>query len=224
MRVFRTFLSSNSHSKLAKKLSAIALSYASPTLPMDGRTPSTLQRFPKAKLVYWLQIDLHSPLSTRVKAVCPALMLNYMIPLCIVGRVNSPCPAIGTRKRMGSCHRDLSARIGARWRHRIVLSGAGALPPRARARGGSHSDVAPHGKRAQSRFHITVVRNDQGGSEKNIRSLDPPEQSVFDLSSGSGETTVAIAQAVANRSQPICTRRNYHEELSCFKTIVMPFL
>ena len=39
---------------------------------------------------YWLQIDLHSPLYTRVTAVCSSLMVNYMIPLCIVGRVNSP--------------------------------------------------------------------------------------------------------------------------------------
>ena len=44
--------SSNSHSSVAKKLSHIALSYASPTDPMDGRTPASLHRNPKATEVY----------------------------------------------------------------------------------------------------------------------------------------------------------------------------
>jgi hypothetical protein len=38
--------------KRAKKLSHIALSYASPTLPIDGRTPACLQRRPNAMDVY----------------------------------------------------------------------------------------------------------------------------------------------------------------------------
>ena len=50
--VFQLRLSISSHSRLAKKLSAIALSYASPTLPIDGRTPISLQRLPNSKLEY----------------------------------------------------------------------------------------------------------------------------------------------------------------------------
>ena len=38
----------SSHSRVAKKLSAIALSKQSPTEPMDGATPISRQRFPKA--------------------------------------------------------------------------------------------------------------------------------------------------------------------------------
>ena len=49
---FQLRLSMSSHSRLAKKLSAMALSYASPTLPIDGRTPISLQRLPKSRLVY----------------------------------------------------------------------------------------------------------------------------------------------------------------------------
>ena len=45
--------SSSSHSSVAKKLSHIALSYASPTLPIDGRTPISRQRCPKVIAVYW---------------------------------------------------------------------------------------------------------------------------------------------------------------------------
>src|SRR5438445_2506283 len=46
--------SSNSHSRVAKKLSHSALSYASPTEPMDGRTPASRHRLPKATEVYCL--------------------------------------------------------------------------------------------------------------------------------------------------------------------------
>src|SRR6267143_3189198 len=46
--------SSNSHSRVAKKLSHIALSSASPTDPIDGRTPASLQRLPNASEVYCL--------------------------------------------------------------------------------------------------------------------------------------------------------------------------
>src|SRR3954469_18064962 len=46
--------SSSSHSRVAKKLSHRALSYASPTEPIEGRTPASLQRLPKASEVYWL--------------------------------------------------------------------------------------------------------------------------------------------------------------------------
>ena len=44
--------SSSSHSRVAKKLSQRALSEASPTEPMDGRTPAASQRRPKAQDVY----------------------------------------------------------------------------------------------------------------------------------------------------------------------------
>ena len=50
--------SSSSHSSVAKKLSHIALSYASPTDPIDGRTPASLQRLPNANDVYWLPWSL----------------------------------------------------------------------------------------------------------------------------------------------------------------------
>jgi len=49
---------SSSHSSVAKKLSHIALSYASPTEPMDGRTPISRHRCPNAIDVYW---QGHSP-------------------------------------------------------------------------------------------------------------------------------------------------------------------
>ncbi len=42
----------SSHSRLAKNDSAMALSYASPTEPVEGRTPAASHRFPKAKDVY----------------------------------------------------------------------------------------------------------------------------------------------------------------------------
>jgi hypothetical protein len=44
----------NSHSRVAKKLSHIALSKQSPTEPIDGRTPACLQRLPNAIEVYWV--------------------------------------------------------------------------------------------------------------------------------------------------------------------------
>jgi transposase InsO family protein len=46
--------SSNSHSRVAKKLSHIALSKQSPTEPIDGRTRASRQRSPKAIEVYWV--------------------------------------------------------------------------------------------------------------------------------------------------------------------------
>src|SRR6476660_368262 len=45
---------SSSHSKVVKKLSHMALSYASPTDPMDCLMPASRQRPPKARAVYWL--------------------------------------------------------------------------------------------------------------------------------------------------------------------------
>jgi hypothetical protein len=45
--------SSSSHSSVAKKLSQSALSYASPTEPVDGRTLISRHRRPKAIDVYW---------------------------------------------------------------------------------------------------------------------------------------------------------------------------
>ena len=51
-RLRNLFRSSNSHSRVAKKLSHIALSYASPTEPIDGRTAASLQRSPNAIDVY----------------------------------------------------------------------------------------------------------------------------------------------------------------------------
>jgi hypothetical protein len=52
VNVFHLRRSISSHSRLAKKLSAMALSYVSPTAPIDGRTPISFQRLPKSKLVY----------------------------------------------------------------------------------------------------------------------------------------------------------------------------
>jgi hypothetical protein len=46
--------SSNSHSMVAKNASAIALSCASPTEPVEARTPASLHRKPKATDVHWL--------------------------------------------------------------------------------------------------------------------------------------------------------------------------
>ena len=43
---------SSSHSSVAKKLSHVALSYASPNEPIDGLTPACLQRRPNAIDVY----------------------------------------------------------------------------------------------------------------------------------------------------------------------------
>jgi hypothetical protein len=43
----------SSHSSVEKKLSAIALSYASPTDPVDGLMPVSMQRCPNATEVYW---------------------------------------------------------------------------------------------------------------------------------------------------------------------------
>ena len=45
--------SSRSHSSVAKKLSAMALSKPSPTEPIDGATPHWRQRSPKANDVLW---------------------------------------------------------------------------------------------------------------------------------------------------------------------------
>ncbi len=50
--------SSSSHSWVAKNASAMALSYASPTRPVDGRTPALRHRIPKATEVYWLPWSL----------------------------------------------------------------------------------------------------------------------------------------------------------------------
>jgi AraC-like DNA-binding protein len=44
----------SSHSSVAKKLSHMALSYASPTEPIEGRTPASRQRRPNSIDVYWL--------------------------------------------------------------------------------------------------------------------------------------------------------------------------
>src|SRR5580700_12127802 len=44
---------SSSHSSVAKKLSHMALSYASPTEPIEGRTPASRQCWPNAIEVYW---------------------------------------------------------------------------------------------------------------------------------------------------------------------------
>ena len=44
--------SSNLHSSVAKKLSAITLSWASPTEPIEGRTPASRHRLPNSIEVY----------------------------------------------------------------------------------------------------------------------------------------------------------------------------
>lgn len=58
--------SRSSHSSVAKKLSAMALSYASPTHPIDGRTPISSHRWPKVRLVYGAHsIDRCNTFSSR---------------------------------------------------------------------------------------------------------------------------------------------------------------
>ena len=52
--VWKRLRSRSSHSSVAKKLSQSALSYASPTEPIEGRTPTSLQRSPNAIDVYSL--------------------------------------------------------------------------------------------------------------------------------------------------------------------------
>ena len=52
--VWKRRRSSSSHSSVAKKLSHIALSKQSPTEPIEGRTPASRQRIPKAIEVYWV--------------------------------------------------------------------------------------------------------------------------------------------------------------------------
>ena len=51
--VAKVVRASSSHSSVAKKLSAIALSKQSPTEPIDSATPHSRQRPPKASDVYW---------------------------------------------------------------------------------------------------------------------------------------------------------------------------
>src|SRR5262249_48998529 len=50
--VWKRCRSRSSPSSVAKKLSHSALSYASPTLPIEGRTPASAQRLPNATDVY----------------------------------------------------------------------------------------------------------------------------------------------------------------------------
>jgi hypothetical protein len=50
--VLKRHRASNSHSRVAKKLSHMALSYASPTEPIEGRTPASRQRLPNSIEVY----------------------------------------------------------------------------------------------------------------------------------------------------------------------------
>ena len=52
--VWKRLRSRSSHSSVAKKLSQSALSYASPTEPIEGRTPTSLHRRPNAIDVYSL--------------------------------------------------------------------------------------------------------------------------------------------------------------------------
>src|SRR5215218_11227835 len=52
-RVGQAWRSSSSHSKVAKKLSATALSRASPTVPIEATKPASRSRRPNARLVYW---------------------------------------------------------------------------------------------------------------------------------------------------------------------------
>jgi hypothetical protein len=53
--------SSNWHSSVAKKLSHMALSYASPTEPMDGRTPASLHLSPNAREEILVGMVDHAP-------------------------------------------------------------------------------------------------------------------------------------------------------------------
>src|SRR3954463_11824750 len=53
--------SSSSHSSVAKKLSHMALSYASPTEPIEGRTPASRQRCAAEFIRFLRLIDRRSP-------------------------------------------------------------------------------------------------------------------------------------------------------------------
>jgi len=52
--VFQACRAISSHAKVANKLSAMAWSYASPTVPIEERSPISLHRLPNAMLVYGL--------------------------------------------------------------------------------------------------------------------------------------------------------------------------
>src|SRR5579863_4085670 len=52
-RVAKCFRESSSASSVPKNDSHIALSYASPAVPIDGCTPASRQRRPNAMDVYW---------------------------------------------------------------------------------------------------------------------------------------------------------------------------
>src|SRR5215213_8996925 len=52
-RVGQSCRSSSSHSRVAKKLSATALSSASPMVPIEATRPVSVRRLPNARLVYW---------------------------------------------------------------------------------------------------------------------------------------------------------------------------
>src|SRR6266566_1346687 len=55
LRLRKVRRSRSSHSKVAKNDSAKALSYASPTDPIEGAMPASRHRRPKAKEVYWAE-------------------------------------------------------------------------------------------------------------------------------------------------------------------------
>jgi hypothetical protein len=52
-RVAKRWRSSSSHSRVAKKLSVMALSKQSPTEPMEATRPASPSRRPNASEVYW---------------------------------------------------------------------------------------------------------------------------------------------------------------------------
>lgn len=68
---------SNSHSSVAKKLSAIALAKQPPRLPIEASSPALRNRRPKARRVYWL-LDPSGglPLHLVVAAILPLRRLR----------------------------------------------------------------------------------------------------------------------------------------------------
>ena len=72
---------SSSHSSVAKKLSHMALSYASPTDPIEGRTPASRQRWPNPIEVYcepWSEWWI-TPFGRRVRsAMSRALSTSWV--------------------------------------------------------------------------------------------------------------------------------------------------
>jgi hypothetical protein len=86
---------SSSVSKVAKKLSAIALSYASPMLPIEGRTPASRRVLPKTT----------SATHSSLEATTTYLLRMYTALERFFRRIAEECN--GGEPQSPSCHREL---------------------------------------------------------------------------------------------------------------------